>query len=115
MARPVVRERSGRFRLHLSADERDAVGTFVEQLPFVTGTGKVDRVVTPLCIFRRDPERNRLAVESIHPYSSAEEVAAHTGFGVDLAGVAMTPAPSEQEIAALERIDPEGVRRIEFS
>jgi glutaconate CoA-transferase subunit B len=89
--------------------------TFVEQLPFVTGTGKVDRIVTPLCVFRRDPERNRLMLESIHPYSSAEEVAAQTGFAVDLAGVATTPAPSEQEIAALERIDPEGVRRLEFS
>jgi len=89
--------------------------TFVEQLPFVTGTGNVDRVVTPLCIFRRDPEQNRLVVESIHPYSSAEEVAAQTGFAVDVAGVPTTPAPSEQEIAALERVDPEGVRRLEFS
>src|SRR5579859_7120489 len=29
--------------------------TFVEELPFVTGSGNVDRVVTPLCVFRRDP------------------------------------------------------------
>jgi glutaconate CoA-transferase subunit B len=34
--------------------------TFVEKLPFVTGAGNVDRVVTPLCVFRRQPPpRNR--------------------------------------------------------
>src|SRR5205085_1136761 len=65
--------------------------TFVEELPFVTGAGKVDRVVTPLCVFKRNPETGRLEVESIHPYSSADEVAAQTGFAVELEGVPFTP------------------------
>jgi glutaconate CoA-transferase subunit B len=88
--------------------------TFVEQLPFTTGSGKVDRVVTPLCVFRRDPDRGRLAVESIHPYSTPEEVAEKTGFTVDVLGAPVTAPPSEAELTALERVDPEGVRRIEF-
>jgi glutaconate CoA-transferase subunit B len=88
--------------------------TFVERLSFTTGSGKVDRVVTPLCVFRRDPEAGTLLVESIHPYSSAEEVSAQTGFAVETAGVPFTPAPTAEELAALERVDPEGVRRIEF-
>ena len=88
--------------------------TFVEQLPFVTGAGKVDRVVTPLCVFRRDPESGHLVVESIHPYTTAREVAAQTGFALDAQDAPLTPPPTEQELAALERVDPAGVRRIEF-
>jgi glutaconate CoA-transferase subunit B len=88
--------------------------TFVEELPFVTGAGKVDRVVTPLCVFRRDPARNRLAVESIHPYSSADEVAEQTGFAVDVDGIPFTTPPTAEEMEALERVDAEAVRRIEF-
>jgi glutaconate CoA-transferase subunit B len=87
--------------------------TFVEQLPFVTGTGNVEYVVTPLCVFRRD--RGRLVVESIHPYTTPEEVAAQTGFAVDVTGVPATPLPTEEELAALRHVDPEGVRRTEFT
>lgn len=89
--------------------------TFVERVGFATGSGAVDRVVTPLCIFRRDAARDRLVVESIHPYTTADEVAAHTGFAVDLEGVPVTPPPTEAELAALARVDPDGIRRTEFS
>jgi glutaconate CoA-transferase subunit B len=87
--------------------------TFVEQLPFVTGTGNVEYVVTPLCVFRRN--RGRLVVDSIHRYTTPEEVAAQTGFAVDVTGVPATPLPTEEELAALRRVDPEGVRRTEFT
>jgi glutaconate CoA-transferase subunit B len=89
--------------------------TFVEELPFVTGAGNVDRVVTPLCVFRREPESGRLVVESIHPYSSPEEVRAQTGFDVDVEGVPTTSPPTKEELEALQRVDPDGVRRIEFA
>lgn len=88
--------------------------TFVERLPFVTGAGNVDRVVTPLCIFKRDPISGRLRVESVHPYTTAEEVAAQTGFPLDLEGAPVTPPPTPEEVAALESVDPDGVRRTEF-
>ena len=89
--------------------------TFVDRLPFTTGAGKVDRVVTPLCVFRRDPDLNRLTVESIHPYTTPEEVIQQTGFALDLHDVPVTPPPSGEEMAALARVDPDGVRRVEFS
>src|SRR4051794_35722436 len=38
--------------------------TFVEKLDFVTASGNVDRVVTPLCVFAR--RQGRLQVESAH-------------------------------------------------
>jgi glutaconate CoA-transferase, subunit B len=89
--------------------------TFVEQLPFVTGTGNVEYVVTPLCVFHRDRDRGRLVVESIHPYTTPEEVAGQTGFAVDVTNVPPTPLPTDEELAALRRVDPEGIRRTEFA
>jgi glutaconate CoA-transferase subunit B len=85
---------------------------FVEKLAFVTAGGNVDRVVTPLCIFVR--REGRLQVESIHPYSSPEEVQRQTGFAVETAGVPFTPAPTADELAALAAVDPTRVRLVEF-
>lgn len=89
--------------------------TFVESVGFATGSGHVDRVVTPLCVFRRDPQRERLLVESIHPSTDPEDLQTRTGFALDLAGVPFTPPPSEEELAALARVDPTEVHRIEFA
>lgn len=87
--------------------------TFVERVSFKTSGGRVDRVVTPLCVFRR--VEGRLAVESIHPYTSPQEVQAQTGFALNLpANTPITLPPTAEELAALETIDPEKVRLIEF-
>jgi len=87
--------------------------TFVEQVSFVTAAGRVDRVVTPLCIFQiRD---GRLQVEMIFPYSSPEEVRQQTGFPVWAdASTPIAPPPTAEELAALHAVDPEGVRWVEF-
>lgn len=87
--------------------------TFVERLDFVTASGNVDRVVTPLGILVR--QDGRLAVESIHPGVTPEAFEEATGFPVEV-GVAMpmTPPPTVEEMAALREIDPEGVVRSEF-
>ena len=86
--------------------------TFVEKLSFVTASGNVDRVVTPLCVFvKRD---GRLQLESIHPYSSAEEVQRQTGFVIETEDVPLTPVPTSEEIAALQAVDPQRVRLVEF-
>jgi glutaconate CoA-transferase subunit B len=89
--------------------------TFVEELSFVTGTGRVDRVVTPLCIFKRNVNTGLLEVESVHPYTTPDEVEERTGFAVQARGAPVTPPPTAEELAALEQVDPEGVRRIEFA
>lgn len=87
--------------------------TFVERVSFKTSGGRVDRVVTPLCVFRR--VEGRLAVESIHPYASPQEVQAQTGFALDLLpDTPVTPPPTAEELATLEAIDPDKVRLIEF-
>jgi glutaconate CoA-transferase subunit B len=103
---------------------------FVEQLAFRTGTGHhdgsdwrpgcglqeggPDSVVTPLAVLGFDAER-RLEVRSVHPGGTLEEVLAATGFELGVSPeVSETPPPSKEELAALERVDPEGIRRLEF-
>ena len=86
--------------------------TFVERLDFVTAAGNVDRVVTPLCVFRRIG--GRLQVESVHPTSSAGEVVERTGFSLRPAEQwPTTPPPSEDELRALAELDPDNLRRLE--
>jgi glutaconate CoA-transferase subunit B len=87
--------------------------TFVERLPFVTAAGNVDRVVTPLCVFRR--VEGRLAVESVHEGVAIEELRARTGFAIAVdERTPRTPAPTEMELAALAEVDPGGSRSREF-
>jgi glutaconate CoA-transferase subunit B len=87
--------------------------TFVADLPFVTAAGNVDRVVTPLCVLRC--RGGVLGVESVHSHSNPEEVRAATGFEVEVGPeTPVTPPPSEQELAALQAIDPTGVVAVEL-
>jgi glutaconate CoA-transferase, subunit B len=86
---------------------------FVPKLDFVTATGNVDRVVTPLCTFRRHD--GRLVVESIHPGVSPDHLIAATGFEIDVdESTLITPEPTETELAALAAVDPDGVTFSEF-
>ncbi|MFQ5880786.1 MAG: CoA-transferase subunit beta, partial [Dehalococcoidia bacterium] len=93
-----------------SRHDRRAV---VERLDFVTATGNVDRVVTPLCLFQR--RDGCLQVESIHPGVTPQQVVANTGFPLAvLADCPLTPPPTPQELQVLDEIDPKRVRELEF-
>lgn len=86
---------------------------FVEACDFVTTQGNVHKVITPLCIFKKD-ERG-LVLESIHPYTTLEEVQENTGFSLIYDGLQYTPEPTPQELKALEKVDPSRIRDIEFA
>jgi glutaconate CoA-transferase subunit B len=104
---------------------------FVEELPFRTATGHHDgsewrpaaglhdagpeSVITPLAVLEFDAER-RLCVRSVHEGVTLAQVQEATGFelGTPAGEVPVTPAPTGEELAALERVDPEGIRRLEF-
>ena len=87
---------------------------FVERLDFVTAAGAVERVVTPLCVFRQGG--GGLEVESIHPGVTPEQVREATGFPVEAGPeTPVTPPPTEAELAALREIDPGRIRASEFA
>ncbi|MBU0927332.1 MAG: CoA-transferase [Spirochaetes bacterium] len=87
--------------------------SFPARVDFVTSMGGIDRVVTPLCVFRN--AGGRLVLESIHPGVGFDEVAAATGFPLAAISAPATPAPSAAEMAALAAVDPGRLRDIEFA
>ena len=86
--------------------------TFINQVDFITTKGNVDRIVTPLCIFKM--ENGELVLDTIHETSSLKEVQDNTGFPVKYSRIAITPSPTKNELSVLKRIDPGDFRNIEF-
>jgi glutaconate CoA-transferase subunit B len=85
---------------------------FVERVDVVTSPGSTPpdvvrpggpwKCVTPLCLFRFDPDRKRLVVASVHPGVDREELARRTGFPLEWEpGVSTTPAPTAEQLAVL--------------
>ena len=87
--------------------------SFPERCDFVTASGSVEAVVTPMCVFEK--AEGRLRVKSIHEDVTPDALRAATGFDLgDLEHTPATPEPTPAERAALEAADPEGVRLREF-
>ncbi|AKL93867.1 3-oxoadipate CoA-transferase subunit B [Clostridium aceticum] len=86
---------------------------FVEKCDFVTAQGNIHRVVTPLCVFKK--EERGLVLESVHPYTTLEEVQENTGFPIVYDSLQFTPPPTLEELKTLNEVDPSGIREIEFS
>jgi glutaconate CoA-transferase subunit B len=86
--------------------------TFVPKVDFVTTRGNIDKIVTPLCVFKM--YKDELILDSIHPTSSIEEVAKNTGFDIRYIDLKYTPLPTEEEMRFLSVIDPQDYRNIEF-
>ncbi len=89
------------------------VRTFVEKVDFVTTRGNIDKIVTPLCVFRF--AGGRLELDTVHPSTTFEYVQENTAFPLSRNAVGVTPAPTVEEIAMLNRIDPQCIREIEFA
>ena len=80
--------------------------TLVEKLDFITASGGMHGVVTPIAVFvKRD---GKLALQSWHPEVSLEEVRSRTGFAFASEGAQPTPLPTPREVEALRSLDPEG-------
>jgi glutaconate CoA-transferase subunit B len=88
--------------------------SLVPAVDFVTAAGNVDRVVTPLGVFRATPEGLRL--EALQPGATLEEVIRRTGFPVEaLPGLSTVAPPSPAERDALAALDPERLRDLDFA
>lgn len=86
--------------------------TFVEKVNFVTTRGNIDRIITPLAVFKF--QDGRLHLESISPLTTMEEVVAQTGFNVNTDNVDVLPMPTAEEMRLIQKIDKDGVRYKEF-
>jgi len=86
--------------------------TFVEKVNFVTTRGNIDRIVTPLCVFKY--ENGKVVLDTIHPTSSFQEVQESTAFDLSGMDYKFTPAPTDEELKILRMIDPNDYRSIEF-
>lgn len=80
--------------------------TLVEKLDFVTASGGMHGVVTPIAVFVK--KDGRLTLASWHPEKSLEEVVERTGFSFDATDAAPTPPPTPREREALAALDAEG-------
>jgi glutaconate CoA-transferase subunit B len=89
--------------------------SLVQRLDFVTAAGYVDRLVTPLCVFRMDRAAGRFCLEGLMPGATLVTVQKQTGFAFDHDEPApLLPPPDAEELRALQAIDPERVRDVEF-
>jgi glutaconate CoA-transferase subunit B len=98
----------------------------VERVSFITSPGHGDgtpgwrgrqgllgggpvAVITTLCVLRFPEAGGEAYLASVHPGHSVEEVRAETGWELRVADdVGETAAPTEAELAAIRRFDPEG-------
>lgn len=87
--------------------------SLVPAVDFVTATGNLDRVVTPLAVFRATPDGLRL--EGLQPGATLEAVRRETGFPViPTEDFAPLPPPTADELAALDALDPDRLRDLDF-
>lgn len=91
--------------------------TFVEHVDFTTTMPAIDKeftVITPLCIFRKPVGEKYLKLDCIFPYTTIEEVKENTGWVIDETEVPVMDPPTEEELAAIKRVDPNNILGFEF-
>jgi acyl CoA:acetate/3-ketoacid CoA transferase beta subunit len=103
---------------------------FVEQVDVVSGVGydraarlgpfvrehhELRRVVTNLAVLDFATPDHRMRLASVHPGVTADEVVAATGFELVIDGdVPESRVPTDEEVAAIEAVDPNGIRHQEL-
>ena len=98
----------------------------VERVSFVTSPGHGDgspgwrkrngllgagpaAIITTLCVLRFPEGGGEAYLASVHPGHTVEQVRAETGWELKVgADVGETPGPTEAELAAIRKFDPEG-------
>lgn len=102
--------------------------TFVRRVDFITSPGYLDGpesfraagltggprlCVTPLAVMDFDPRTLCMRLKSVHPWSTAREVAEKTGFDLGASSaVPETEPPTAEELLLLrEKVDPKGLLR----
>ncbi|GAA0945570.1 CoA-transferase [Nonomuraea longicatena] len=96
---------------------RHSPRVFVERVDVVSGIGvdrgacELRRVVTNLAVLDFGGVGGTMRLVSAHPGVSVDEVVAATGFALEIpAVVPVTRTPTDEELRALDRLDPERTR-----
>jgi len=79
----------------------------VEKLDFVTASGNMQALVTPIAVFHREIG-GRFFLHSWNPACDLDEVARRTGFTFDASSATPTPPLTDAERSALAQLDPDG-------
>jgi glutaconate CoA-transferase subunit B len=78
----------------------------VDTLDFVTASGRMTALVTPLAVFEREPAAgSRFRLARYNPQTTPEAIAARTGFCFDAASALPAEPPTSSEAAALAVLD----------
>ncbi|MGC6475321.1 MAG: CoA-transferase subunit beta [Parvibaculales bacterium] len=73
------------------------------------------RIVTNLCVLDFSGENHAIAIRSLHPGVSAQEVQDNTGFDLVIPdNIPETPAPTEEQLAIINELDPHNLRATVF-
>ncbi len=89
--------------------------SLVDKVDFVTAAAdpkKEFTLVTNLCVFRM--KDGLLRLDSIFPYSSFAEVQENTGWKIEETNAPIMDPPTKEELEALDQVDPNKVRLLEF-
>ncbi len=72
-------------------------------------------VITDLCVMDFGGPEHQIRLRSLHPGITVEQVQQNTGFPVFVPGdVVTTPAPNEEQLAIIRRMDPHNLRAREI-
>jgi acyl CoA:acetate/3-ketoacid CoA transferase beta subunit len=104
---------------------------FVERVDMVSGLGydraallsetarrhhRLPRVITNLAVLDFETPDHRMRIVSVHPGVTVDDVQANTGFELVIpAEVPTSRAPTAEEQAVIDRLDPRGLRHREVS
>ena len=110
-------ERLNAFNLQMLQELRTVLDQCAEdpqiRVILITGTGRGFCAGQDLT--ERKNEDGELELESIHSYSSKDDIVEETGFKLKIPHKTnKTIVPTEEEIKILEEIDPNGTRFVEF-
>ena len=98
---------------------------FVENVDYITSPGYGDggnwrarvglprggpsAVITTLGILRYEPDSKEMILTAVHPGVTVDEVIENTGWPLKIANeVETTPAPTTEELALIQKFDPQG-------
>ena len=83
--------------------------------PNARANHRLARVITNLAVLDFDTPDHRMRLVSVHPGVSVDEVVANTGFELVVAeDTPVSRGPDAAEAAAIERLDPRGLRHREL-